>query len=142
MGKFKIVKLASTVIATIGLVAGLGVLSAGTALAASTPGAAHTSTASAPVSADYAIVVPVETVDGYRAPLFNSSGTLVAKLAAGTLVEVTCYYDGSPPAPYLSDGYLDHVVWVSSIGDFTGHVPDDYVNLGGDTPPEYGVPKC
>ena len=118
---------------------------AASAVALITSGMAMITTGSAQAqtaSPDYAIIVPVLTVDGYRAPLYDPSGQLVAKLSAGTDIEVTCYYDGNPPAPYLGDGYLDHVVWVQGIGDFTGHVPDVYVNLGGETPQEYGIPVC
>jgi hypothetical protein len=112
------------------ITSGLGLIATGSAQAQTT------------ASPDYAIVVPVQTVDSYRAPLYNPSGQLVAKLSAGTTVEVTCYYAGNPPAPYLGDGYMDHVVWVEGRGDFTGHVPDRYVNLGGETPVEYGIPQC
>jgi hypothetical protein len=137
MSKLRLVKLAVATAATIGSLAGLGVLSAGTALAASPP-AAHAPA----VSPDYAIVVPVIRVNGYRAPLYDPFNNLFAKLEAGTDIEVTCYYLGNPPPPYVGDGYMDHVVWEQGIGDFIGHVPDDYVNLGGDTPPEFGVPPC
>jgi hypothetical protein len=143
MSKLRLVKLAVATAATIGAMAGLGVLSAGTALATPTPGQAAAAYA-ASVSPDYAIAVPVIRVNGYRAPLYDPDNNLVLKLEAGTDVEVTCYYKGSPPAPYVSDGYMDHVDGVAVAGyeDFSGHVPDDYVNLGGDTPPEYGVPPC
>lgn len=136
MGTSRLVKLAVTVIATIGSVAGLGALSAGTALA--TPQAS----AASAVTPDYEIKVPVITVNSFRAPLYNSNNTLNRKLSQGTTIEVTCYYKANPPSPYVGDGYIDHVVWVQGIGNFTGHVPDAYVNLGGDTPPKFGIPKC
>jgi hypothetical protein len=139
MSKLRLVKLAVAAAATIGAMGGLGVLSAGVALAAP-PTAAHASAASA-VGPDYLIVVPVIRVNGYRAPVYFPDNTLYTKLEAGTDIEVTCYYKGSPPSPYVSDGYMDHVEAVAGI-PFKGHVPDDYVNLGGDTPPEYGVPPC
>jgi hypothetical protein len=115
---------------------GVALITSGITLLA--PGSAKAET----TSANYAIIVPVLTVNGYRAPLYNPSNQLVAKLSAGTDIEVTCYYGGNPPSPYLGDGYLDHVVWVQGIGNFTGHVPDVYVNLGGETPPKYGIPVC
>lgn len=111
------------------ITSGLAVIAPGTAKAATT-------------SADYAIIVPVLTVNGFRAPLYDPSNQLVAKLGAGDDIEVTCYYLGNPPSPYLGDGELDHVVWVQGIGSFTGHVPDVYVNLGGKTAKQYGVPPC
>jgi hypothetical protein len=143
MLKLKAFKIAATVTAIIGLVAGLG-LGTGTAVAAPRAQAAHASSliSVSAAAADLSANVPVQTVNDYRAPLYYPDGQLAAKLPAGTLVDVTCWYSGNPPAPYAGDGYMDHVVWVEGVGSFTGHVPDRYVNLGDETPPEYGFTKC
>ena len=55
------------------------------------------------------------------------------------LISITCWYDGSPPSGYANDGVLDHAV----IPD-VGHIPDDYVNLGGKYPWQspYSLPHC
>ena len=63
-----------------------------------------------------------------------------AILPAGDYVQVTCWYYGNMPG-YAADGYEDHVVWVSTLGNFTGHIPDDYVHLGG-TPNNEGISEC
>ena len=80
------------------------------------------------------MTVPVQNVDGRKAPLFNPSGSLYGLLPSGTRVSVTCYYFGNPPAPYARDGYQDHVDLVTGIGYAIGHIPDRYVNLGGPYP--------
>lgn len=55
------------------------------------------------------------------------------------LISITCWYYGSPPSGYANDGVLDHAV----IPD-VGHIPDDYVNLGGKYPWQspYNLPHC
>lgn len=74
------------------------------------------------------------------APLFRPNNSLAAILPTGDVVLVTCWYYGNSSG-YAGDGYEDHVVWVSSIGNFTGHIPDDYVHIGG-IPPAVGIPEC
>lgn len=141
MLKGRTLKRAVLIITTSGSLAGLSVLSAGPGLAA-TGGQARASAVSAAITPDYTVTVPVQNVDGREAPLFNPSGSLYTLLRSGTRVAVTCYYFGNPPAPYAGDGYQDHVDLVIGIGYAVGHVPDRYVNLGGRTPPEYGIPEC
>lgn len=77
-----------------------------------------------------------QTQDGY-APLFAPNGSLRALLPLNDKVLVTCYYFGNPPAPYAGDGVLDHVTWENTIGSFTGHIPDAYIDEGGDYPYDY-----
>ena len=64
--------------------------------------------------------------------------TGIPELVSG-LISITCWYDGSPPSGYANDGVLDHAV----IPD-VGHIPDDYVNLGGKYPWQspYSLPHC
>ena len=134
-------KLAVSIIAAAGSLAGLSVLGAGPGFAA-TGGQTRPPVAAAAITSDYSVTVPVQNVDGREAPLFNPSGSLATLLRSGTRVAVTCYYFGNPPAPYAGDGYQDHVDLVIGIGYQVGHIPDRYVNLGGRTPPEYGIPEC
>lgn len=63
-------------------------------------------------------------------------------LWAGTRVTVTCYYtyDAYQGAP--ADGYWDHTTWNSEYGSLTGHIDDVYVDFGGKTPPQLGIPRC
>jgi hypothetical protein len=77
-----------------------------------------------------------QTQNGY-APLFAPNGSLHALLPLNDKVLVTCYYYGNPPAPYLGDGVQDHVTWENTIGNFTGHIPDEYIDEGGDYPYDY-----
>lgn len=72
-----------------------------------------------------------------NAPLFAPNGSLHKLLPLNDKVLVTCFYFGNPPAPYLSDGIEDHVVWENTVGDFTGHIPDAYINEGGEAPYNY-----
>lgn len=79
-----------------------------------------------------------------NAPVFNSGGTVGTILAPVTYVEVSCWYYGNPPSPYLSDGVQDHVVWTQATGSISGHIPDAYINEGGlypyDSP--YDIAEC
>jgi hypothetical protein len=64
-------------------------------------------------------------------------------IAAGTVVRVTCWYFGSS-AGYSNDGFEDHVVHEDIGNTIIGHIPDDYVNFGGDFPDGDAValPQC
>jgi hypothetical protein len=135
-------RLAVSIIATAGSLAGLSVLAAGPGSAATDGQARASGVPAAAMTSDYSVTVPVQNVDGREAPLYNPSGSLYTLLRPGTQVTVTCYYLGNPPAPYVGDGYQDHIDLVIGIGYAVGHIPDRYVNLGGRTPPEYGIPEC
>jgi hypothetical protein len=78
-----------------------------------------------------------------NAPLFTPSNQLWMILSAGTKVRVTCWYYGSS-AGYSSDGFEDHVTHEDVSGTIIGHIPDDYVNFGGDFPDGDAValPQC
>lgn len=72
-----------------------------------------------------------------RAPLYNPNGTLKERLPLNDKVEVNCYY-------YIGSTIEDHVSWTQATGNFTGHIPDYYVNEGGHNPwnwPGY-LPQC
>ena len=75
-----------------------------------------------------------------RAPWWDHAGNFMGTLPPRTQVEVRCYYNGNPPSPWIGDNYQDHVDFIATIGAVNGHIPDHYVNLGGDTPPQFGVP--
>ena len=94
------------------------------------------------VTPDYSATVTTQNVDGREAPVYNPNGSFATSLRPGTEVVVTCYYFGNPPAPYVGDGYQDHIDLIVGIGYQVGHIPDPYVNLGDRTPPEYGIPEC
>lgn len=72
-----------------------------------------------------------------NAPLFAPNGTLHALLPLNDKVLVTCYYFGNPPAPYAGDGVEDHVTWENTIGNYTGHIPDSYIDEGNANPWDY-----
>lgn len=78
----------------------------------------------------------LQTENGH-APLFAPNGNLYYLLPLNDKVLVTCFYFGNPPSAYLSDGIEDHVVWENTVGDFTGHIPDAYINEGGNAPWNY-----
>ncbi len=78
----------------------------------------------------------LQTENGH-APLFAPNGNLYDLLPLNDKVLVTCFYFGNPPSAYLTDGIEDHVVWENTVGDFTGHIPDAYINEGGNAPWNY-----
>jgi hypothetical protein len=62
-----------------------------------------------------------------------------------TLVQITCYYPGTPVIN--GDNIEDHVdlIYDSTPGETTsvdGHVPDYNVDLGGNNPWTDGIPPC
>lgn len=140
MLKRRIAKLA---VAAVTMASAVGLASLG-ATAASAATSTHPVTAPAASTAaaisDCSPCFP-HTVNGH-APLFRSDGSLWGTLPLNDEVEVTCWYPGNPPAPWHGDGYQDHVVWVNSVGNFTGHIPDYYINFGGLTPNQVGLPRC
>jgi hypothetical protein len=81
----------------------------------------------------------LQTQNGH-APLLAPNGNLYDLLPLNDKVLVTCFYFGNPPSAYLSDGIEDHVVWENTVGDFTGHIPDAYINEGGENP--YDISQC
>ncbi len=85
----------------------------------------------------------LQTENGH-APLFAPNGNLYYLLPLNDKVLVTCFYLGNPPSAYLTDGIEDHVVWENTVGDFTGHIPDAYINEGGNAPwnSPYDISQC
>jgi hypothetical protein len=69
------------------------------------------------------------------APLFKSNGSYYTTLPPNDSVTVTCWYAGNSPG-YTADGFEDHVTHenISNPPSITGHIPDAYVNFGGNTP--------
>jgi hypothetical protein len=127
---------------TIGALAGLSFASAGTGLAASDADTHASADAAPALEPAYSATVRTQNVDGREAPVYDPNGMFGTSLRPGTQVVVTCYYFGNPPAPYVGDGYQDHIDLIVGIGYWVGHIPDRYVNLGDRTPPEYGIPQC
>lgn len=68
------------------------------------------------------------------APLFYPSGSLHLQLPPNDSVLVTCYYRANSPSGWLNDGVQDHVSWTQVTGNTTGHIPDVYMNEGGENP--------
>jgi hypothetical protein len=85
----------------------------------------------------------LQTENGH-APLFAPNGNLYDLLPLNDKVLVTCFYLGNPPSAYLTDGIEDHVVWENTVGYFTGHIPDAYINEGGNAPwnAPYDISQC
>jgi hypothetical protein len=78
---------------------------------------------------------------GSQVPFFPPTGKLAACLASPDLVEISCYYQGQPVG--YGDSYEDHVIKEYSGGlSFVGHVPDFFVNLNNNNPPNVGIPLC
>ena len=133
-------KLALAAALTVGTATAAGTFTAASASASTATQAAPVTTARQ-VSAAASLAAFFPHTQNGHAPLFRPNNSLWGTLPLNDEVEVTCYYLGSSPG-WLNDGYEDHVVWVNAVGNFTGHIPDDYINFGGLTPPEEGVPPC
>jgi hypothetical protein len=88
----------------------------------------------------------LQEVDGTYPLLFNSKGDVVVQLAVGSKVLVTCWYYGNPPSNLglVGDGVQDHVTEESPTNYEAGHVPDAYVNEGGEYPYDspYDIVEC
>lgn len=76
------------------------------------------------------------TILDSAALLYAPDGHVVHQYPAGTVVQITCWFDGG------WDGYYDHVSWDSVWGAEDGHVDDFNVDLGGHTPPNVRIPEC
>lgn len=73
-------------------------------------------------------------------PLFLRSGG-VHCLGGNDLVEISCYYRGSPTVQ--GDNYQDHVIEEDAgRTSLTGHIPDYFVNLNQSNPPGVHIPAC
>lgn len=127
-------------VAAVTIASAAGLTSLGAASGATSTHPATTPVVSAAAIPDCSPCLP-HTQNG-NAPLFRSNGSLWGTLPLNDEVEVTCWYRGNPPAPWVGDGYQDHVVWVNAVGNFTGHIPDHYINFGGHTPNQVGLPEC
>lgn len=77
-----------------------------------------------------------QTTNGH-APLYNPDGSLKERLPLNDKVEINCYY-------YSGSTVEDHVSWTQATGNFTGHIPDSYINEGGSNPWESpgDLPQC
>ena len=145
-----VLKFGFTLVTMLGILGVLGSANAGASLAAA-PAQAHAvaRTVTVTVSPNYECYFPIispfycdaQTQNG-NAPLFTSSGNLDTTLPLNDKVKLTCWYYGNPPSPWKGDGYQDHVTWENISHPITGHIPDHYVNLGDQTPPQIGVPQC
>ncbi len=73
-------------------------------------------------------------------PLFLRSGG-VHCLGGNDLVEISCYYSGSPTVG--GDSFQDHVISEDAgKTNLTGHIPDFFINLDNNNPKKVGIPAC
>jgi hypothetical protein len=77
-------------------------------------------------------------------PVFNPGGSIAFTAPAGDIARVTCYYYGNPPSPWKTDGIEDHINYLSTDTTFVGHIPDYYVDEGGEVPYDspYDLSEC
>jgi hypothetical protein len=148
MLRSRILRLAVTVITAAGTIGGFAALATGTSLAATTE-PTRTVAVTQVLSSSYECFFPIispfycnaQTQKG-NAPLFDSAGNLYTKLPLNDQVKVTCWYFGTPPSPWKSDGIMDHVTTENISNPIVGHIPDHYVNFGGQVPSDLGMPQC
>lgn len=133
----RLLKLAVAV-ATAAVLAGSGMAAAGTGPVARQAGS-NAATGAATVTTA-ASGYTTHTING-NAPLFIS-GYVQESLPRNDKIHVSCWYYGNPPTGYLGDGYQDHVTYENWPYSAAGHIPDAYVDLGGHTPNQVGIPKC
>lgn len=73
-------------------------------------------------------------------PLFLRTGG-VRCIGGNDLVEITCYYNGSPTVQ--GDNYQEHVTKENAGGlSLTGHIPDFFINLDNHNPPAVNIGHC
>jgi hypothetical protein len=161
MLKRRIFKSIITVIMVAGLAAMSGLLTAGAGYAATTA-QAHAVARSAPAvpftptsvrcttpgHANPCWATTQNAHDGgpygcsypHGVPLFLRRGG-VHCLGGNDLVEISCYYHGSPTVH--GDNYQDHVI-AEDAGRtrLTGHIPDFFVNLDHHNPPAVHIHPC
>jgi hypothetical protein len=146
MLKHKTTRLAATSAVALGAI-GLAIGLTGTASAASAAGSAasaHPAVHIQPNDYEDCSVngngICADIVSGTW--LLNSGGGNIIYLPAGSYVEIICYYQQSG-----SNAIEDHVSWSSIANggrgaDESGHVDDNYVDLGGHSPSYFGLPTC
>jgi len=82
----------------------------------------------------------VNSVSEFNPIIFRRSDGTPILIEPGSLVDITCWYYGNPPSSsYAGDGILDH-----AVSPVDGHIPDPYVNEGGENPWQspYDLPQC
>jgi hypothetical protein len=73
-------------------------------------------------------------------PLFLRTGG-VHCLGGNDLVEISCYYSGSPTVG--TDSFQDHVISEDAGStNLTGHIPDFFINLNNNNPGNVGIHPC
>jgi hypothetical protein len=85
-------------------------------------------------------VQDVHSVFEFNPIIFRRSDGIPILIEPGTDVDITCWYYGNPPnSNYAEDGILDH-----TQSPVVGHIPDPYVNEGGENPWQspYNLPEC
>ncbi len=85
-------------------------------------------------------LIPVQDVPSASEPypvIFQRSNGIPVLITG--LVSITCLYYGSVGSAYPNDGILDH-----TVQPVVGHIPDPYVNEGGENPWQspYDLPQC
>ncbi|HEY6500627.1 MAG TPA: hypothetical protein VIZ20_14440 [Streptosporangiaceae bacterium] len=85
------------------------------------------------------------TIMGASEALWSSTNALIRTIPTNDEVEVECWYTGGGPGT-PADGIWDHIVWTAHGGSsgtlVQGHMDDNQVDLGGDTPAQLGLPHC
>ena len=127
MFKRKIVKFAAAAVTALAAVGGCVISAAGPAAANS-----YTCNYSSP---GHATSCKAFTLFATR--LWLADNTAYGYMPKGTEVEVTCWYYGNS-----GDGYWDHSPWDSWFGNVTGHVNDNAIDFGGQTPNQVGLSQC
>jgi hypothetical protein len=121
---------------------GAGRLARGAAAAPAVAQAAHPGSCTGSGSSR-SCEIPVQDVHSafeFNPIIFRRSDGTAILTQPGTDVDITCWYYGNPPnSNYAGDGILDH-----TQSPVVGHIPDPYVNEGGENPWQspYNLPEC
>lgn len=109
-----------------------------TTVRCTTPGHANPCWATTQNSADGSGLGCPDPASGV--PLLLRAGG-VRCIRGNELVEISCFFQGNPIVG--GDDFQDHVIEEDAGGvAFVGHIPDFYINLGGQTPNNSGIPGC
>lgn len=155
----RILRFAVATAAVFGMTTGFGALNTGTGLAAAPAHAAMAQSAAVAPSVTRSMC----TTPGHArpcwattqnagnpalggcndVPLFLRAGG-VHCVGGNDLVRITCWFTGSPTVS--GDGIQDHVTAENGRSStpltLVGHIPDHYINLGGQNPADVNIPHC
>jgi hypothetical protein len=77
------------------------------------------------------------TGEGLSGAVFHPTSGGASYSVVGDSITAQCWYTGGPGA----DGLWDHVIDINGNGA-QGHVGDEYINFGGHTAEQLGLPEC